>query len=91
MNVKKIKSANCTSKTNTYIVLLKNSFRYFDSATSLVALNKNFTFLFEENSCKMNSFRYYGSLADPVPLNPNIILTFEGNSCQRNRNFCQLT
>ena len=91
MNVKKMKlSADCTSKTNAYIVLPMNDFCYCGSPTFTVPLNLIFTFPFEGNSCKSNSFRYFGSPTFSVPLNPNFTLLFEGNSCQMNRNYCQL-
>ena len=83
-------SAECTSKTNTYIVLRMIFFRYFGSSTLKVPLNPNSTPPFEGKYCQSHSFSYCGSSRLLVTLNPNPTFPFEGNSCQRNRNSCQL-
>ena len=83
-------SAECTSKTNTYMVLCRNSFCCCGSPIFPVSLNSHFTFPFEENFCQSNSFCCCGSPTSPVSLNPNFAFPFEGKSCQRNRNSCQL-
>ena len=83
---KKQMSIDCNIKTNIYIVLRMNYFRYFCSPTLLFRLNPTFTFPFEGNSCQRNSFRSCGSPILLVPLRPNFTLPFEGNSYQRNRN-----
>ena len=83
------KSADCTIKTNTYIVLCMNYFCCYGSPILPVPLNPNFTFPFDENSCQRNSFRYCGYPIFPVPLNLNFTFPFEANSCQRRKNSCQ--
>ena len=59
MNVKKL-SADFTSTKNTYIVLRRNSFRYYGTPTFPVPLNKNFTPPYERNYCQRISLRYCG-------------------------------
>ena len=49
-------SADCTYKTNTYLVLRRNYFRYCGSTTFSVILKPNYTFPFEVNNCQRNSF-----------------------------------
>ena len=81
MDVKKLKlPADCTSKTNMYIVLRRNSSCYYGSPTLPVPYNPNSTFHFEGNSCQRNSFWYCGSPTLQVTLNPNFTFPFEGNS-----------
>ena len=82
-------SADCTSKTNTYMVF-QYSFRYHGSPTFLVTLNPNFKFPFEGISCQWNYFYCCGTPTLLVPLNLNSEFPFEGNSCQCNNNSCQL-